>query len=50
MDPQNLLYKDADIMTPTKTKKIRLAHVDLLESLAIFFVMVYHGTLYSSDF
>ena len=28
----------------------RLSHIDLLESIAIFFVLFYHGTLYSYDF
>ena len=27
----------------------RLSHIDLLESIAIFFVIMYHGTIYSFD-
>lgn len=34
---------------PEETKT-RLTHIDLLESLAIFFVLAYHGCLMDSDF
>lgn len=30
-------------------EKNRLAHIDLLESIAIFFVILYHSTIYSFD-
>ena len=29
--------------------KKRLSHIDLLESIAILFVIIYHGTIYSHD-
>lgn len=31
-------------------EKKRLAHIDLLKTIAIFFVILYHGTIYSCNF
>ncbi len=31
-------------------KQVRLTHIDLMESIAIFFVVTYHATAYSFDF
>lgn len=30
-------------------KQKRYAHIDLLESIAIFFVVIYHSTIYTFD-
>lgn len=35
-------------MTPVLGPKNRLPHVDLLKSLAIWFVLIFHGTLYAN--
>ncbi len=39
---------DSEVLNVSEEK--RFSHIDLMESIAIFFVVMYHGSLYSANF